>query len=246
MTEKMIHKFEIAGLGKAPFKLVGMYSLPSSALAEQNPSAYNNALSMMPKDVACGSCAYCGMSLMHNFIVKSADNRKFVVGCDCVSKIGDTQLVDAINLKKRQVRQAERLQQREAERLARLDAERLANDGLTNVEVEAAKRDAWLAKRAPLEKSILETLRPILCVLDANSSDFTRMICYRLRGLDLDLSRGMVSIMLEIAAKSAGRKNSKSYNEKLDEVAALWDKATEIHKSLPSLAEALASPLIKS
>lgn len=55
MTEaKQAHPFEIAGLGLAPFRCVGAYSLPSAEMAEKNPAAYQNALREMPKGWGIG------------------------------------------------------------------------------------------------------------------------------------------------------------------------------------------------
>lgn len=85
-----IHKFELAGMGKAPFKVVGFYALPSKSLAEHNPNAYNLQLKAMPKGVGIGSCSYCGIALVNNYILESKDGKKSVVGCDCVQKVGDT------------------------------------------------------------------------------------------------------------------------------------------------------------
>src|ERR1700748_2403557 len=83
------HPFEVAGLGLAPFRCVGAYSLPSPSMAEQNPQAYQNALRDMPKGWGIGSCAYCGMGLVHNFLIRSKDGKGFVVGSECVAKADD-------------------------------------------------------------------------------------------------------------------------------------------------------------
>lgn len=229
----MIHKFEDAGLGKAPFRLIGVYSFPSATLAEHNPTAYNNALALMPRDVACGSCAFCGMSLVHNFIIQSADQRKFVVGCDCVEKTGDAGLVSAIKLQKRRERQAQRMQAQAADAKARLAAERAENGGLTLAEIRAKKEAELAALRAPLEQAIVESLSPIIRVLDANPGDFTRMVSQQLMACNLKFSPRIVSIMLEIVAKQAGRRNSKAYHAKWDEMNALWQRAVADFSALP-------------
>ena len=101
------HKFEKAGLGRSPFKFVTVLSFPSAALAEQNPTAYNNALrelSYAKKSLGLdhlGSCEHCGMALMNNFIIRDADGLCHVVGCDCVKYTGDAGVI-------RQVEKAER------------------------------------------------------------------------------------------------------------------------------------------
>jgi hypothetical protein len=43
-----------------------------------------------------GTCDYCGNAIRYCFGVRSADSKTFVVGCDCVEKIGDSGLVRQI------------------------------------------------------------------------------------------------------------------------------------------------------
>lgn len=94
MTDAL-HAFEKAGLGPAPFRCVGLYSIPSPTLAEHNPTAYAAALADMPRGLHCGSCNFCGTAIMHNFIIESHDERRFVVGSDCVARTGDAGLLKA-------------------------------------------------------------------------------------------------------------------------------------------------------
>lgn len=76
----MEHIFEQAGLGKAPFKLVG-YSYETFKPAIDCPAKPG------------GSCAYCGQAISHMYHIESADGKKFHVGCECVNKTGDKGLV---------------------------------------------------------------------------------------------------------------------------------------------------------
>ena len=62
------HAFEQAGLGKAPFRLHGFRDRPGSA------------------------CDYCGTSIKHVFVIRSADKRTFNVGSTCVMKTADYSL----------------------------------------------------------------------------------------------------------------------------------------------------------
>lgn len=123
-----LHCFEKSGLGRAPFRCVGIASLPSPSLIEQNVSAYNNAMAMIPKGIGCGSCAFCGTAIMHNFIIESADDQRFVVGSDCVAKTGDAGLVKQVRAERlrvvREKRDATRSMRR-AEREALWAAERV-------------------------------------------------------------------------------------------------------------------------
>lgn len=68
-----MHKFEAAGLGKAPYQFVGM--------TIEHYQAYPGA----PLQVG-GSCDYCGQGIVNTFWFKSADGKKFKVGCDCFYK----------------------------------------------------------------------------------------------------------------------------------------------------------------
>lgn len=126
-NETAIHCFEKAGLGLAGFHCVGVASIPSPSLAEQNPTAYNNAMAMLPRGLGCGSCAFCGTAIMHNFIIESADGKRFVVGSDCVARTGDLGLVKEVKRERVRVAQEKRAVKRSlaaAEREAVWKAER--------------------------------------------------------------------------------------------------------------------------
>lgn len=81
-----IHRFERAGLGKAPFRVKGYGREVYQAI---------------PGDPSCPlqpgtSCDYCGTGIMDVAYVESSDGKRFKVGCDCVVKVGDAGLVRAI------------------------------------------------------------------------------------------------------------------------------------------------------
>jgi len=61
-----LHKFELLGLGRAPFKVT--------------------AYSFSPARVRCD---HCGRGLKHVWHVLSADRREFMVGSTCVRKVRD-------------------------------------------------------------------------------------------------------------------------------------------------------------
>lgn len=67
------HPFQIAGLGIAPFQYDGM----SEIIFQAYPGAPIQA---------GGSCDYCGTGIRNAFWIKSADGKRFKVGCDCVEK----------------------------------------------------------------------------------------------------------------------------------------------------------------
>ncbi len=68
-----VHPFEKAGLGKAPFHCTGI----TTRVYQSCPGA-----PVQPG----GCCAYCGTGIKDCFIIKSADGKRFEVGCDCVVK----------------------------------------------------------------------------------------------------------------------------------------------------------------
>lgn len=81
-----IHRFERAGLGKAPFNVIGSYESKYQAI---------------PGDPSCpiqpGTCCdYCAQSIMQVYEIKSADGKTFKVGCDCVAKTSDKALTDSV------------------------------------------------------------------------------------------------------------------------------------------------------
>jgi len=87
----VVHKFEAAGLGKAPFRFTGQ-------VEEQHGS----------------SCDYCGTALRYEFWVESADGRKFKVGCDCIRKTGDQGLIKCLSTAAWQIEEIKRERAQEA------------------------------------------------------------------------------------------------------------------------------------
>lgn len=70
-----VHAFEIAGLGKAPFRFTGML---------ENCITYPDGSTQ-----AGGTCDYCGTGIRYEFHLLSADGQKSKVGCDCIARSGD-------------------------------------------------------------------------------------------------------------------------------------------------------------
>lgn len=227
-TATMIHKFELAGMGKAPFTLIGMYSIPSPSLGESNPMAYQSALEAMPRDVSVGSCDYCHTPLVHNFILLSADKKKSVVGCDCVKKVGDRGLEDAIKTKRREVNREARLAARQAAYEAELDAQREANNGKTDAEL---RRERIAEREARIEMAmdeVVQILAPLTRGVNATSGPFAADMNRHLREVNLPaLSPRMRTIIVEMAAKalSGSRKGSKAYKAKYAELEPLFAQA---------------------
>ncbi len=78
------HKFEEAGLGKAPFRFVGC-----------NTGIIYQACPDAPVQPG-SSCDFCGNAIMNEFWIEGADGKRFKVGCDCVKKTGDVGLVNTV------------------------------------------------------------------------------------------------------------------------------------------------------
>jgi hypothetical protein len=87
-TTQTVHKFEAAGLGKAPFKYIGM-EIQDIAYGE---AVISRAGGILVTTKPGGSCAYCGTYIVNMFNIESADGKKFHVGSECVNKTGDAGL----------------------------------------------------------------------------------------------------------------------------------------------------------
>jgi hypothetical protein len=75
------HAFELAGLGKAPFRFVGC-----SENVHRSPDGTTRA---------GGSCDFCGTGIRTEFRIRSSDGKVSKVGCNCIAKVGDTGLLKA-------------------------------------------------------------------------------------------------------------------------------------------------------
>ena len=75
------HAFELAGLGKAPFRFVAF---------REHKITYPDG-SVKPG----GSCDYCATGIILQFQCQSSDGKLFKVGCDCIRKVGDAGLLRA-------------------------------------------------------------------------------------------------------------------------------------------------------
>lgn len=126
----MIHPFEKAGLGKAPFSCTGVsenvFALPDGT------------------NKAGGCCDYCGTGIRWEFWIKGsiAGAKQFKVGCDCVAKTGwgiDRFL--EVRAEHTRARRQAGAQKRRESRQAQLAAER-AQKATERLEATQAWRDA--------------------------------------------------------------------------------------------------------
>jgi hypothetical protein len=91
------HAFEAAGLGRAPFEIVGFVAHK-------------------------GSCAFCGHRLAGQVVVRDADGRQFTVGEDCAERTGDEGLVQALGAIRRRIAKERRAAKKEAAWRAEIEA----------------------------------------------------------------------------------------------------------------------------
>jgi hypothetical protein len=223
-TANLIHAWEDAGHGKAPFRMLAVISLPGPSLAEKNPIGYANAAAAAAADarahgVACGTCDVCGAGILQNFVIRSADGKRFVVGCDCVAKSGDAGLIDGVKaLKRKAAREAKEARRREE--WERTRPEREAREAERR-EREAREAEAQEAHRAKMVEANLWVLN----VLDRTPGDFAASMVRELeRRPLLDLSPRCLEIIGEIYAKAkGGRRGSKAFDAALVEFEAKAD-----------------------
>lgn len=210
-----LHPFERSGLGRAPFKCVGMAEVPSPSLAAANPAAYNAALRMLPRGYGCGSCAYCGMGLRYNYLIHSADGQTFAVGSECVFKTDDKRL----GAEAKRIENAKRREESAAKRAARDEARR-QTFLKRKAEREAAEAVA-AAARAEAERPAREARKAawsfLLPVLRAEyQGAFVRDMIVAIERGD-PLGTKPANILADIYAKAHGRRGSKAYNAALAE-----------------------------
>lgn len=95
------HVFELAGLGRAPFRFVGMIQqdLCYGEVILNREEYEKTGVSVTTKPG--GSCDFCGQYIVRMFKIQDADGKCFKVGCDCVDKTGDAGLVRAVSKAKR-------------------------------------------------------------------------------------------------------------------------------------------------
>jgi len=150
--------------------IIGYFALPSRAVAEANPEAYNNALAGLP--AGAGACQYCGIGIHHHIVIRLADRSTAFVGTDCAEKIG---------FDRREVRDAVTKQEREeiAACAARAAARAAATDWdviqfgkykdqrVSDLIASDRSYVEWLASTGSGEQSSAAVARRLLAVANA-------------------------------------------------------------------------------
>lgn len=118
-----VAKFEAAGLGPAPYKVVG-YDYRVGPLRFTDPKTGLEIQAGAPGQ-PMGCCKYCGAGIAHVFTVRAIDGREFEVGSDCVFKAAETSdggfLPKDVAIARAHMREAER-ERRYAREEARIAA----------------------------------------------------------------------------------------------------------------------------
>lgn len=149
-VETMIHLFERAGLGLAPFRVVGFEVIKHRAGDHVQ---------------AGSSCDFCGTGIANVFWIQGSEPGavRFKVGCDCVQKTGDAGLVSSVKAAQKAVRDEKKAAAAAARTIARHEAERNANEAAGRGRFTAreivdqeweAKRARWEAERVAKEAAI--------------------------------------------------------------------------------------------
>jgi len=218
----VIHQWEDKGHGKAPFSFVSMISMPSAEAYGSNVEGYNNAMadawrSAKQFDVRLGSCDVCGTGIHNHCVIRDANGKHFVVGCDCVEKTDDSKLITATKnanrLRVKAAKAEKAAKQREQQRLnslAVLESERAANGGLTNSELAEKKFQA--DSQSQREKFSLENKWILDVLKQCYQGDFVVSMIENLERRSLwELSDRGIRILCEIYGKHFGRSGSKKY-----------------------------------
>lgn len=83
---EMIHPWEARGLGKAPFRWVGVSNRVGPIRIAQ---ADGTTLEIGGPGQPMGTCAYCLQGIVECHEIRSADGQRFIVGCDCVRRVSE-------------------------------------------------------------------------------------------------------------------------------------------------------------
>jgi hypothetical protein len=127
--EHELHKFEKAGLGKAPFRITGHEE-------KRGPIDLGGGMTIGSPGQPMGTCDFCGTGIVDCFRIASSDGKTFVVGSVCVNKTGDAGLIKIVRTEVSRKRTAQR-HAREAEKIVVLKAklaDPIIREALSSVE----------------------------------------------------------------------------------------------------------------
>jgi len=182
---------------------------------------YSNALRAAAQQLASfgttgGGCDYCGMALMNNCVIRDANGKHFVVGCDCVRLSGDGELITAAEKAERdhqkELRRQRQAREREAQQKrfdAELDEQRTRNGGLTDYEVRQRREQDAYALTTSANKAANEWLTSILEPLAGREGFISNMYMKLVSGQCRvhELSSRCLDILAEIYGKAQSGKS---------------------------------------
>ena len=91
LSEELMHPFEFAGLGTAPFSYAGCEDTK-------------------------GTCQFCGRAIATKYHVKDSTGKLFHVGCNCIEKTCTDELVSEVKFAKKQIARDRRLAKKQIAR----------------------------------------------------------------------------------------------------------------------------------
>lgn len=115
------NKFELAGLGQAPFRWLGVR-------IEKGPIDLGGGLTSGAPGQPMGTCDFCGQGIAECHQIESADGKRSIVGSSCVHKMGDKALTDKVKRESNRIKREAKAKRDNA----RIDATRalLAQDNV--------------------------------------------------------------------------------------------------------------------
>lgn len=161
-----VHPFESAGLGKAPFRFVGMiHQNVETTMDGQEMVCVGQVNGVPVYTKPGGTCAFCGTHIVNMYEVESSDRIRFHVGCDCVHKTtpAESELAEAVKAAEKEhtkaltkARKAKRDAEREAARKAEREARRAAAE---ETHGELLQLLDWAGTTQPSFAEMAESLR---------------------------------------------------------------------------------------
>lgn len=125
-ADQCVHPFERAGLGKAPFRFLGV---------EENVIKHPDG-----REQAGGCCDYCYTGIRYEFRILSSDGRVSKVGCDCILKLdrADNRLIKQAEAAKLAIERTKRKQREEARKIVEAERIKAAYSRIDDPEVKAS------------------------------------------------------------------------------------------------------------
>lgn len=102
-NETTIHKFEEAGCGIAPFRIIGV-EIRTGPIKQVDENGNFTGVEIGAPGQPMGCCEYCGQGIAECWIIEDANGHRFMVGSTCVDKTGDAGLKKQKNPHKRKLK----------------------------------------------------------------------------------------------------------------------------------------------